>query len=164
MLSGNDLADAFYLTGLALPNTPKYRLSATVHRALTTFTATDLEGTLGTSDIEGQIQVDAAGKIPKLVAKLESRHLNLADLAPTLGTQAGKGESIAAAPPPAVHKGSKGMAHKAVPKTPPPAPASAPPPDVLLLPDADLQVNRVCAAWMRTSPTGRNPSAFRRCR
>jgi len=105
VVSGDDLANVFYLTGLALPNTPKYRLAATLQVDGTKFSIQDLKGSLGSSDLEGQVEVQTARVRPKLTAKLSSATLNIADLAPTLGT---------------------------------PAPDSG-----KLLPNADLQVNRV---------------------
>ena len=84
-VSGNDLADVFYLTGLALPNTPKYRLAATVHVDGTLIQIDGLKGHLGTSDISGDGHLDTADKIPRLTAKLSSNTLNIVDLAPTLG-------------------------------------------------------------------------------
>ena len=125
VVSGNDLADAFYLTGLALPNTPKYRLGATVHVSGNHYQIDDLKGSLGTSDISGKIQVEVVKPRPKLTANLSSVSLNFADLAPTLGTPA------PVAPP------------KVATKTPTVAAPSAPSPNDKLLPDADLQVNRV---------------------
>ena len=94
IVSGDDLADVFYLTGLALPNTPKYRLAATVQVRGTKFRMQDLKGSLGSSDLEGQVEVQTAGARPKLTAKLSSATLNMADLAPTLGTPAPRTDSL----------------------------------------------------------------------
>jgi hypothetical protein len=123
-VSGSDLANLYYLTGLALPNTPPYQLAADVSRAGTGFHLEDLKGKLGSSDIEGELQVQTAGRRPKLIATLRSGSLNMVDLAPTLGHPAGK--------PPMPHRSSK---------TPPAAQPA--PPAQRLFPDADLQVGRV---------------------
>jgi AsmA family protein len=118
VVRGDDLADVFYLTGLALPNTPRYRLTATVHVDGTKIRVDGLKGRFGTSDIAGRGDIETAGARPKLTAKLSSVSLNMADLEPTLGAPAPRGTSLSA---------------------PSPAPADA----GRLLPDADLQVNRV---------------------
>ncbi len=136
-VSGNDLADVFYLTGLALPNTPRYRLAATVHADGSKYTVKDLQGTLGSSDISGQGQVDIAGGKTKLSAKLSSNTLNIVDLAPTLGQPAPKATSLASAEP-----GAASHPHPTIPAAET-AVAAAPAGDGRLLPDADLQVNRV---------------------
>ena len=142
MVSGDDLADVFYLTGLALPNTPRYRLGATVHVSGTNYTVHDLSGKLGSSDIEGRAQVDAGGRTPKLTAVLSSQNLNIADLAPTLGQSAPKANSLAAAAPtPEKQHARQTMKAAATPH--PAADEDAPSTGERLLPDADLQVNRV---------------------
>jgi uncharacterized protein involved in outer membrane biogenesis len=124
VVSGNDLADLYYLTGLALPNTPAYRLAATVHGKGTHFNFDQLQGRLGTSDLSGQLQVDTAGARPKLSAALSSASLSLADLAITLGQPAPRTGSINPAGTPGL---TGAVAHD----------------DRRLLPDADLQMNRV---------------------
>lgn len=88
VVTGKDLADGFYLTGLALPNTPPYRLAASVKVSGTTFTIDDLNGRLGSSDLSGQLVVETKSKVPKMTARLISKTLNMADLAPTLGAPA----------------------------------------------------------------------------
>jgi AsmA family protein len=138
-VSGNDLADMFYLTGLALPNTPKYQLGASVHLSGTQFDITDLKGRLGTSDLSGGGEVQIAGARPKLTAKLTSENLNIADLAPTLGQNAPKASSLSASPA----AGKPAKAKKQVPATPPGEADQAPLNQGHLLPDADLQVDRV---------------------
>ena len=129
-LAGKDLADAFYLTGLALPNTPPYDLSGTAVRNGMKFTVDDFRGRLGSSDINGKLSVDSGHERPFLSAQLNSSSLNLADLAAPLGTRAvpeNKADTLAgdtAAGPVAGPDASK---------------------NALLLPDADLQVARVRA-------------------
>jgi AsmA family protein len=122
-LSGSDLADVYYLTGLALPNTPPYDVSGTLVRDELTFRVDDLQGKMGSSDVAGKLGIDTGRERPKLTAVLTSKQLNLADLAAPLGTEAtpaGKSNTLAG------------------PTTPIPAAAPA-----RLLPDADLQVQRV---------------------
>jgi uncharacterized protein involved in outer membrane biogenesis len=127
-LTGSDLADVYYLTGLALPNTPPYDVSGTLIRDALKFRIDDFQGKLGSSDVSGKLGIDTGRERPKLTAALISKQLNLADLAAPLGSQATperKSDTLA---------------------RPPGAPAAAPPaasPPKLLLPDADLQVQRV---------------------
>lgn len=123
-VSGEDLADAYYLTGVALPNTAKYDIAGDVHRTDALFQIDGLKGQIGASDIGGSLGVDTTKKRLSLKAKLVSKNLNFKDLAPTLGTQA---EPASA---PATEK-----MMKAAPVKPKKA--------EMLLPDADLQLNRV---------------------
>jgi uncharacterized protein involved in outer membrane biogenesis len=123
-LTGSDLADVYYLTGLALPNTPAYDVSGTLVRDNLKFRIDDFQGKLGSGDVAGKLAIDTAPARPKVTAILNSKQLNLADLAAPLGTQATPARK------------SNTLAR---PTTP--GPAEQPP--ALLLPDADLQVARV---------------------
>jgi uncharacterized protein involved in outer membrane biogenesis len=140
-VSGNDLADVFYLTGLALPNTPPYRLAADVEHRGTLFRMDNLKGKLGSSDIEGMVEIETGHKQPKFTAKLRSDTLNIVDLAPTLGHPVAPANTLSAqTPPPATRRAQRGAAPAAVQAPPPEA---QPPASQFLFPDADLQVNRV---------------------
>jgi len=132
-VSGNDLADVYYLTGLALPNTPAYRLAAAVHVSGTTYRVDDLNGKLGSSDLAGKVVVETSGTRPKLTATLTSHNLRLIDLAPALGQPAGNSDSLSAAPRASTPNHRNGGANGE-----PRAGGGG-----HLLPDADLQVNRV---------------------
>jgi AsmA family protein len=120
-LSGDNLADAYYLTNLALPNTSKYKVAGTLKHAGDKYEVDDFRGQVGSSDIAGNVAVSTGATRPKLTAKLLSSRLNIADLASTLGTGA---------------KPKPGLSPSQVAeiKT-----------DGYLFPDADLQVNRVRA-------------------
>jgi uncharacterized protein involved in outer membrane biogenesis len=80
-VSGSDLADLYYLTGLALPNTPPYDVSGTLVRDNLRFKVDDFRGRLGSSDVSGNLAIDTSRERPKLTATLVSKQLNLADLA-----------------------------------------------------------------------------------
>jgi AsmA family protein len=143
-LSGGDLADVFYLTGLALPNTPPYRLSANLTHQGTIFRMDDFKGRLGSSDIAGTVQIDAGGKRPKLRAKLHSKRLDIADAAPTLGHPNNATAGLSANS--TMQPNKRAHAHAGAPTASPPSasPSAAPANNSgLLFPDADLQVNRV---------------------
>ena len=130
-LSGQDLADAYYLTELALPNTAKYDLQADVHRNNAQFELEHFRGEIGSSDIEGSLSIDTGKKHPFLRAKLVSKNLDFKDLAPTLGAQP---TPAAKEQTPTQQTPSEPSATKAV---------TAPAKDQKLLPDADLQLNRI---------------------
>jgi uncharacterized protein involved in outer membrane biogenesis len=123
-LSGQDLADLYYITNLALPNTtPPYRLSATIERDNTDVKLTNISGRIGRSDMRGSIFIATGGKRPSMRGDLASDVLNFSDLAAPLGSKVAR---------------KQGTLDDA--KQPPPPPADTP-----LLPDAKLQVNRVRA-------------------
>jgi AsmA family protein len=85
--AGQDLADLYHLTRLALPNTAPYRLTGHIRRAGTKVDLTDLDGKVGSSDLRGTITVETANKRNKMTANLASRSLNLSDVAPAFGTR-----------------------------------------------------------------------------
>jgi AsmA family protein len=144
-VSGKDLADVYYLTGLALPNTPPYDLSGTVLRDNLKFTVEDFKGRLGGSDIGGTVSIDGDRDRPLLRADLRSALLNIEDLAAPLGTQASaenKSDSLAQSTGQSSETNPKSKARKrarpAVAKVDLQAKDTG-----FLLPDADLQVKRV---------------------
>ncbi|MCP5411161.1 MAG: AsmA family protein [Alphaproteobacteria bacterium] len=84
-LSGDNLADVYYLTGLTLPGTPPYQLNVTVRRDGQVYRLTDLHGVMGKSDLAGNLSIDVSDKVPVLAGRLASRHLNFADLGALFG-------------------------------------------------------------------------------
>lgn len=84
-LSGPDLADLYYLTQLALPNTAPYRLSGRLHRRGTRYEFDQLSGSVGDSDMSGSLAMETASGRAKVSGDLISRRLNLDDLLAPLG-------------------------------------------------------------------------------
>jgi AsmA family protein len=132
-LKGQDLAELFYLTQLALPNSPPYSVQATLTRNGEQFGVHDIRGTLGSSDIGGNIDVDNSRPRPVLTANLESRHLLMSDFGALTGSKATATDSL-----------DKGGASKAAAGTAANV-AQAPPGAQHLFPDARLQTDRVRA-------------------
>ena len=88
-LSGGNLADLYYLTGLTLPNTPRYSISAQVDRDNMVYHVQRINGRVGSSDLEGAMKVDTSdhGR-PNLTGDLASRALNFKDLGSLFGATA----------------------------------------------------------------------------
>ncbi len=95
--SGSDLADGYYLTQLALPNTPPYKLSLRIDRDVAKIRVSQMHGTVGKSDLGGELLIDLSRKRPALTGHLESRQLALSDLAAPLGTKPKAASSVAQA-------------------------------------------------------------------
>jgi uncharacterized protein involved in outer membrane biogenesis len=88
-LSGNDLADLYYLTGLTFPNTPRYSVSAQVNRDNMIYTIDGIRGRVGSSDVEGAMKVDTSNHgRPYLTGDLRSRMLDFKDLGSVFGATA----------------------------------------------------------------------------
>ena len=136
--TGNDLADLYYLTQLALPNTPPFQLAATVDRNAKKIRVSPLSGKVGRSDIAGELTVDVSRKKPVVTGNLEARQLRLADLGATLGAKPKTAGSIEGE-----EASDKSTKDKSTKKDGAEGAASAVNPR--LFPDAHLQVNRVRA-------------------
>jgi uncharacterized protein involved in outer membrane biogenesis len=130
--SGKDLAEGFYLTQLALPNTAPFRLHAHVARDGMRVGVSNIAGRVGESDLHGRLDIDASRKRPFMSGDLQSSQLRMQDLAASLGGEPKGGNSLDA-------KAETTVAPK------PTRPEKAPPPDpnARLFPDAHLQVERV---------------------
>lgn len=145
-LSGKDLADGYYLTGVALPNTPPYSVSGNLRIVGTKYELRDFKGTLGGSDIHGLVtmQYNSAG-VPALDADLTSHSLNLADLGPVFGGSAPSAQEEAQEAHAKGHPSkartkvalAKGLSHGITGEKGEPAA------NQLLLPTAKLQIDRL---------------------
>jgi AsmA family protein len=134
-VSGRDLAEGFYLTQLALPNTPPFKLHAHIARNGMRIAVTDIAGTVGSSDLEGKLDIDATRKRPSISGDLVSTRLLMSDLVASFGANEPKGGNSLDAKTEA--QGS--------PKPEPKEKAPPPDPNARLFPDAHLQVERVRA-------------------
>jgi AsmA family protein len=130
-LRGQDLAELYYLTQLALPNSPPYALQAHIERNGMKVAVTDITGKYGNSDLGGRIDIDASRKRPDLKANLVSKHLFLDDFAAITGAKPdNSGQSLDEHAP-------------KVPQTQ--VSRAAPAPGGRFFPDAQLQVDRLRA-------------------
>jgi uncharacterized protein involved in outer membrane biogenesis len=83
--SGATMADLYYLTGLALPNTPPYKISGDLTRDGDQWRFAKLNGKVGDSDLRGELSVDASGERPYLKGDIASNKLDFDDLGPLIG-------------------------------------------------------------------------------
>jgi len=125
-ITGSDLNDLYGLTGLALPNTPPYRVSGKLTRARTRWDFKEASGRIGDSDIRGDLSVETRGDKPFLTADLRSRRLDFDDLASIFGGAPARGKGEAVTPEQAA-VGNKMAAQRRI------------------FPDATLQVERIRA-------------------
>ncbi len=83
--SGQDLADLYPLLGLAVPESPPYVLRGSLTREGRVIRYRGFEGTIGDSDLCGDLRVVVGGPRIQAHAKLVSNHLDLDDLAVLVG-------------------------------------------------------------------------------
>ena len=131
--SGNDMADLYYLSGLAIPNTPPYEITATLDRDGTTIHLADLAGRFGDSDLQGTLEIDTGGERPRVKGTVHSATLVLKDLTAPLGARVDPDTAPAGTPTESLANDSGEEGASATEAAPPRR----------AFPDAALQVNRV---------------------
>jgi len=92
-ISGPNLSDLYYLTGLAMPHTAPYSIKGTLTRDGTLYTFKDFAGTVGSSDLHGGLTVETAGAKPLIRGAVASKVLDFKDLGELFG---GKSETAIA--------------------------------------------------------------------
>jgi uncharacterized protein involved in outer membrane biogenesis len=90
-LAGPDMALLTPLTGVPIPRTPRYEVKGKLSYAEARFRFTEIAGRVGNSDLGGTITVDPRGTRPDVTADLQSRRVDLADLAGFIGGRPGRG-------------------------------------------------------------------------
>ena len=84
-IAGADMAELYPLLGLAIPETAAYDLTGRLGRTDSTWHYRGVSGTVGQSDLAGEVSVDTGRERTLLVADLTSRKLDLDDLAGFIG-------------------------------------------------------------------------------
>jgi uncharacterized protein involved in outer membrane biogenesis len=92
-MSGPDLAALYPLTGIPIPPSPPYALNGRVAFANNVVRFHDFHGTLGSSDLNGDLKVDIGGDKPRLEGELSSKQIVFADLAGFVGGAPGKADA-----------------------------------------------------------------------
>ena len=115
--SGPDLADLYYLSGLTLPNSPPFALSAGFGRNESVYALRRLAGHLGGSDLSGSLTVDDTSGRPLLTGNLSSRVLRFADLTALFGGAPRKGTSTTLSPQQKIVSAKLDAEHRIFPDT-----------------------------------------------
>ena len=84
-MQGRNLDELYKFTGVVLPSTPPYKVRGKLVRQGTSWVASQLQGTLGSSDVSGALTFDQSAKVALLTGKLQSKLLDFEDLAPVIG-------------------------------------------------------------------------------
>jgi uncharacterized protein involved in outer membrane biogenesis len=93
-LKGRDLADLYSLTGIPLAPTPAYHLTGKLDYSAAKITFRQFAGTVGSSDLNGDIGVEIRpGNLPLVTGNLTSHKLVMADLAGFIGATPGKADT-----------------------------------------------------------------------
>ena len=92
-LRGDDLSALYPLTGIPLPPTPAYQLKGALDYGEKKIRFTDFSGTVGHSDLRGELFYEVRPGTPDITANLVSRKVVLADLAGFIGAPPGKADA-----------------------------------------------------------------------
>jgi len=84
-LAGPDLALLYRLIGVATPETPPYRLRGRLGHIGHVWTFARFSGVVGSSDLGGDVRIDATNRKHFLKAELVSKRLDIHDLAGFIG-------------------------------------------------------------------------------
>ena len=88
-LSGPDMALLLPLTGIAIPKTPAYRVAGALAYTEGQVKFEQIAGKVGSTDLEGDLQVDTKAERPVLTADLRSKRVDLKDLGGFIGAEPG---------------------------------------------------------------------------
>lgn len=94
-LEGANLADLYYLLHVALPPTPKYKLDGQLAKEGDVWSFSDFSGSVGGSDLSGNVVYDAGGDKPLLKGDLLSKRMDVADLGGFIGYTPGTARPMA---------------------------------------------------------------------
>lgn len=89
-LSGPDMSLAAPLTGIAIPKTPPFQTAGNLDYRAGHIHYDHFTGRVGSSDIAGDIDLDPGAARPVITADLQSRQIDLADLAGFIGGEPGR--------------------------------------------------------------------------
>ena len=126
--SGPDMSELYPLTGVPIPKTPPFSIVGNVDYQKPRIRLTNLEGRVGSSDLEGSVTEDPGeGGKPDVIMDLSSRRVDLTDLGGFIGAPAGKASTPGETP-----AEKRELAHAAAKKT--------------LLPDTPINLPKLQAA------------------
>jgi uncharacterized protein involved in outer membrane biogenesis len=89
-LAGPDMALLFPLTGIPIPKTPPYHVTGKLDFGDRRIKFTNMKGQVGSSDLNGALELDPHGTRLVLTGVLSSRQVDLQDLGGFIGSQPGR--------------------------------------------------------------------------
>ena len=89
-LSGPDMELLYPLTGIPIPKTPPYTVTGKLGFAHNRIAFGGIKGKVGSSDLNGALEMDLRGARPLLTGALNSRQVDMQDLAGFIGSEPGR--------------------------------------------------------------------------
>ena len=120
-MQGRNLDELYKFTGVVLPATPPYKVRGKLLRQGKTWAASQIQGTLGSSDVNGALTFDQSAEVARLTGKMQSKLLDFEDLAPVIGLAPSTRKSAVKKPPtsPKAEQAKPAAASSATPKSSP---------------------------------------------
>ena len=94
-LQGRNLEELFKLAGVVLPSTPAYKLRGKLSKHGPLWSASQIQGVLGSSDLNGELRFDTSQAVAKLTGTVQSKLLDFEDLRPVIGLPAKSSVTVA---------------------------------------------------------------------
>ncbi len=130
-IQGRNLEELYQLAGVVLPSTPPYKLKGRLDKRGKVWSARQIQGVLGSSDLGGDLSFDTSAAVPLLTGKVQSKVLDFVDLRPVIGLPVATEKS-------ATKVASAGVVAKSKPK-----PVAVADPSRKVLPTATLDLVRL---------------------
>ncbi len=87
-IQGRNLDELYKLARVVLPSTPPYKLRGQLTKQGLVWSASQMVGVLGKSDISGDLRFDTSPAVPLLTGTVQSKVLDFEDLLPVIGLPA----------------------------------------------------------------------------
>ena len=117
-LEGANLQDLYPLLGIALPDTPAYTLDGRLGREGNVWTYQEFSGTVGDSDLGGNVTVTVGGERPHFRGDLVSTLLDFDDLAGLVGGSPDSGPGDTSNPELEARAAERAASGRVLPDTP----------------------------------------------
>ncbi len=117
-LQGPDMGKLYPLTGIAIPETPPYHIAGHLDYEAGRVRFTGFQGTVGRTDLGGDIAVTTGGARPVVDATLASRRVDLQDLGGFIGGTPGQANEAGQTPAARARVAAAKASPKLIPDTP----------------------------------------------
>jgi uncharacterized protein involved in outer membrane biogenesis len=116
--AGPDMSLLYPLTGIPIPQTPPFHITGALSVAGHTIKFDDFAGQVGSSDLEGNIDVTPGAQRPLVTAALRSRRVDLTDLGGFIGSTPGRRDTPGETPAQRAQTSRAEASPKLLPDTP----------------------------------------------
>jgi uncharacterized protein involved in outer membrane biogenesis len=117
-LAGDNLADLYHVLGVPLAPTAPYHLTGRLDYAVGRIRFRNFAGTVGSSDLEGDFEVEPGHERPRITADLSSRRVAMADLGGFIGAAPGKADDPSGTAEQRLQHARQAASPKLIPATP----------------------------------------------